>query len=57
MNQYTLENVSDTDDQEDQIKHSYLDFVTYIVFAQIYRGPDHNITFMRCRPAELAMFF
>eukprot|EP00978_Attheya_sp_CCMP212_P041892 scaffold246347_cov47-Attheya_sp.AAC.1 len=56
MNRYTFENMSDTDDQEDQIKHSYLDFMPYILFTQTDGGPDHNIILMRCRLAAVAVF-
>jgi hypothetical protein len=56
INQYTCENVSNTDDQEEQTKHSYLNSMPYIFFAQIDGGLDHNIiTFMRCCLAAVAV--
>eukprot|EP00978_Attheya_sp_CCMP212_P037470 scaffold176860_cov26-Attheya_sp.AAC.1 len=44
MNRCTFENMSDTDDEEDQIKPSYLDYMPYIFFAQTDGGPDQTTT-------------
>eukprot|EP00978_Attheya_sp_CCMP212_P010159 scaffold24367_cov73-Attheya_sp.AAC.3 len=49
-------NMTNTNNQEDQIKPSYLDFMPYIFFAQTDGRPDHNITLMRCRLAAVAVF-
>ena len=56
MNQYALKNVSGTDYQGDQTKHSYLDIMPFIFFSQTYGGPDHNIKFMRFRLSVVAIF-